>query len=119
MARVHAGRRDGLHLLGSQLDRGETAALRAKPLQRLILDGRDEVAGDLAMAGHCDRLALRLHPVAAEVAGKLRREDGFRHGRGCFLPFNYYGHFACAAQGAHFEQVAPVGAVAWKHVLSN
>lgn len=82
MARVHAGGTDRCCFLVGQVGGGEAAALGLKALERLILVGGDEVAGDAAMAGDGHRLPLCHHAVMAEITGEFGRRDRRCHGLG-------------------------------------
>src|SRR6516162_2022644 len=77
VARVHARRADGFNLFLRQLSAGKAAAGFAETPELLIFVRADEVAGDLAVAGNGNGLALRAHAVPAEVAGELGGRDGF------------------------------------------
>ena len=77
VARIHARGANCLKLILGKLGSGKAAAAVAKTLELLIFIRADEIAGDLAVARHGNRLTLRAHAVAAEVAGEFGSRDGF------------------------------------------
>src|SRR5271156_32372 len=79
VALVHARRRDAFGFLVRQFRGLESPAHALELAQLLILMRRDEIAGERAVARNRNRLALRLHLVAAEVTSELGGRNGVSH----------------------------------------
>src|SRR5271156_3712314 len=103
---VHARRRDALGFLVTQFRGLETPAHALEFLELLILVRRDEISGERAVAGDRNRLALRLHLVAAEVAGELGGRNGVSHDHASSLPSADYTRFTQRMQLARFARWA-------------
>ena len=80
VARIHARRGDALGFFVGQFRRQEAPAHALELAQLVIFVRRDEISGERAVARNRNRLALRLHLVAAEVAGELGGRNGISHG---------------------------------------
>ena len=79
VALVHARRRDAFGFLVRQFRGLEAAAHALELAQLFVFMRRDEISGERAVARNRNRLALRLHLVAAEVAGELGGRNGVSH----------------------------------------
>ena len=79
VAGVHARGSDPFDFLVQQLGSLKPAAQAFEFLQLLIFVRRDEVAGERTITRNGNRLTLRQHFIATEVAGELGGRNGISH----------------------------------------
>jgi hypothetical protein len=74
---IHPRGCNGLDLFRWQFSGRKASSMFLEATELLIFIRPYEISGDLAMTGHGDRLTLREHSVATEIAGKFRCRDWF------------------------------------------